>query len=97
MTPEELTSDSIASYVTRHGRIDVFHELNPNQSFEELAGRSTRFDLGDGVPVRAAALDDIITAKERVGREKDQAQLPALYAARDELRRGQQRVAGPPE
>ena len=86
VTVQELANEPIASYVTRHGRVDVFHELQPGQGFKELAEGGSLFDLGEGLTVRAASLDDIIAAKERLGRDKDRAQLPSLYAARDELR-----------
>ena len=44
------------------------------------------FDI-DGVPVRVAALRDIIRSKETANRLKDQAALPHLYALEDEIAR----------
>jgi len=85
VTSAELRDEPVASYVTRFGRVDVLHELGPERGYEVLASTSERFDLGGGLEVRAASLDEIIAAKERLGREKDKAQLPSLYAARDEL------------
>jgi hypothetical protein len=42
--------------------------------------------LGD-ISVRAITIDEVIASKEKLGRPKDTAALPALYATREELRR----------
>jgi len=41
--------------------------------------------LGD-LSVRAITLDEVIASKEKLGRPKDTAALPALYATREALR-----------
>lgn len=84
---DELAIEPIASYLTAAGRVDVLHHIGPHHGYDELLATSVRFDLGDGLVVRAAALDEIIAAKELTGRKKDQAQLPSLYATRDELQK----------
>lgn len=66
MAADELATEAITSYVTKCGRVDIFRELLPGQSFDELSANSVGW--------------------ERLSRDKDRAQLPALYAARDELR-----------
>lgn len=45
--------------------------------YEERAERATVLH-GDGFAIRVAALDDIIRAKERANRPKDQQALPEL-------------------
>jgi hypothetical protein len=42
------------------------------------------FDI-DGVPVRVAALRDVIRSTETANRAKDRATLPHLYALEDEI------------
>jgi hypothetical protein len=51
--------------------------------FEEVA--TVELTLGD-LSVRAITLDEVIASKEKLGRPKDTAALPALYAAREALR-----------
>lgn len=51
-------------------------------SYEELAQRQTII-RGEGFTIRAAALEDIITAEELAGRPKDHDALPELRALRD--------------
>ena len=50
--------------------------------YEELAERAVTI-RGDGFVINVAALDDVITAKERAGRVKDRDALPELHALRD--------------
>lgn len=72
---------------------DVDLTLRPSgfdEGFEQLAPRSSPIDLdlGVGVTVRVAALDDIIASKRAAGRAKDLAALPYLEALADEIARG---------
>jgi hypothetical protein len=48
-------------------------------------------DLGEGLTVRCAALEDVIASKEALAREKDLAALPALRATLARLRRAERR------
>jgi hypothetical protein len=50
--------------------------------YEELVVRATLL-FGNGFTIRAAALEDIIRAKERADRAKDREALPELRALRD--------------
>ncbi len=43
-------------------------------------------DLGE-ISIRVITLDEVIASKEALGRPKDTAALPALYATREALRR----------
>jgi hypothetical protein len=60
----------------------------------ELAQRATRLQ-GDGFSIRAAALEDIIRAKERANRPKDPEALPELRAMRDARSAAESRLYGP--
>jgi hypothetical protein len=52
--------------------------------FEDVATVELR--LGD-LSLRVATLDEVIASKEALGRPKDTAALPALYAAREARRK----------
>ena len=53
--------------------------------YEELVGRESLIQ-GEGFTIRAAALEDIITAKEPADRPKDREALPELRALVDARR-----------
>ena len=71
---------------TDAGQFDLAFEPSGFTGYEDLAARAETFDI-DGVPVRVAALRDIIRSKETANRLKDQAALPHLYALEDEIAR----------
>jgi hypothetical protein len=76
----------ITTWMTDAGPFDVLAGLAASDgrlvSYEELVERAN--DLwGDGFSVRAAGLDDIISAKEHAGRPKDLEALPELRRIRD--------------
>lgn len=83
---QALESLGISTWMTDAGGFDVLAGLEAADGrlvpFEELSERATVL-RGDGFVVRAAALEDIITAKERAGRPKDLEALPELRALRD--------------
>jgi predicted nucleotidyltransferase len=72
--------------MTDAGPLDVLAGLEAADGrlvpYEELLERATMLQ-GDGFVIRAASLEDIITAKERANRPKDQEGLPELRAIRD--------------
>jgi hypothetical protein len=76
----------MTTWMTDAGPFDVLAGLEASdgrlKSYEELVERSTLLE-GDGFVIRAAALDDIIEAKERADRPKDREALPELRAIRD--------------
>lgn len=78
----------VTSFVTKHGRIDLLWDDSEGADYERLLRESAVFDLGDGLRVRAAALDDIIAAKQAADRPKDRADLERLYILRRELKEG---------
>jgi len=81
-----LASADISTWMTDAGGFDVLPGLVGADgllvSYEDLAQRQTII-RGEGFTIRAAALEDIITAKELAGRPKDHDALPELRALRD--------------
>lgn len=71
-------------FETEAGPIDVIPRAAAIGEFEEVA--TIELSLGE-FSVRAITIDEIIASKEKLGRPKDTAALPALYAAREKLRR----------
>jgi hypothetical protein len=84
--PTTLDRAGMTTWMTDAGPFDVLAGLEASdgrlKSYEELVERSTLLE-GDGFVIRAAALDDIIEAKERADRPKDREALPELRAIRD--------------
>jgi hypothetical protein len=68
---------------TEAGPLDVVPHAAAIGGFEDVA--TTELQLGD-FAVRVLTIDDVIASKEKLGRPKDVAALPALYAAREALR-----------
>jgi len=81
-----LTSADISTWMTDAGGFDVLPGLVGADGlvvpYEDLAQRQTII-RGAGFTIRAAALEDIIAAKEHAGRPKDRDALPELRALRD--------------
>jgi hypothetical protein len=71
-------------FETEAGPLDVVPRAAAIGGFEEVA--TIELSLGD-LSVRVITLDEVIASKEKLGRPKDTAALPALYAAREALRR----------
>ena len=84
--PTTLDRAGMTTWMTDAGPFDVLAGLEASDGrlkpYEELLERSTVL-RGDGFVLRAAALDDIIEAKERADRPKDREGLPELRAIRD--------------
>jgi len=68
---------------TDAGPLDVVPLAAAIGGFEEVA--TIELSLGD-LSVRVITLDEVIASKEKLGRPKDAAALPALYAAREAQR-----------
>lgn len=77
--------EDVEQFASPIGYIDVLHWIPAAGGYDQLADRAEPIDVG-GVRVLVAALDDVIASKQAADRDKDRAQLPALYALRDELR-----------
>jgi hypothetical protein len=71
-------------FETEAGPIDVVPHAEVIGGFEDVA--TVELALGD-LSVRAITIDEVIASKEGLGRPKDMAALPALYATREASRR----------
>lgn len=76
-------------FETDAGPLDVVPQAAAIGGFEEVA--TIELALGD-LSVRAITLDEVIASKEKLGRPKDTAALPALYAAREARRQRRART-----
>ena len=74
----------LQSFDTEAGPLDVVPKAAAIGGFEDVA--TIELALGD-LSVRAITVDEVIASKEQLGRPKDKAALPALYATREALRR----------
>lgn len=72
------------SFDTDAGPIDVVPHPAAIGAFEEVATIELALD---DISIRAITIDEVIASKEALGRPKDTAALPALYATREALRR----------
>ena len=81
-----LDMAGMSTWMTDAGPFDVLAGLEASDGhlvpYEELVVRATLLH-GNGFTIRAAALEDIIRAKERANRAKDREALPELRALRD--------------
>jgi hypothetical protein len=71
-------------FETDAGPIDVVPRAAAIGGFEDVA--TIELALGE-LSVRVITIDEVIASKEKLGRPKDTAALPALYATREALRR----------
>lgn len=73
-----LRQMKLLNLTTAFGDLDMAFEPAGTRGYEELEPRSVRYDLGDGIVVPVAALEDIIRSKEAANRDKDRQTLPTL-------------------
>ncbi len=71
-------------FETDAGPLDIVPHATAIGGFEDVA--TIGLAIGD-LSIRAITLDEVIASKEKLGRPKDTAALPALYATREALRR----------
>ena len=74
------------------GDLDLSFEPSGTHGYEDLARRASPCDLGGGLLVSLASLEDIIRSKEAANREKDRMSLPTLRLL---LQRKREREHGP--
>ncbi len=72
------------SFDTDAGPLDVVPDAAAIGAFEDVA--TIELELGD-LSVRVITVDEVIASKEKLGRPKDTAALPALYATREAIRK----------
>lgn len=69
---------------TDAGPLDVVPRAAAIGGFEDVA--TIELTLGE-ISIRVITIDEVIASKEKLGRPKDTAALPALYATREALKR----------
>ena len=72
---------------TIHGDLDCLGEIDEGKRYEDLLERTIAIQLSEGAVVRTLDLPTLIEIKQRSGRPKDLAVIPALRATLDEIRR----------
>jgi hypothetical protein len=72
------------SFDTEAGPLDVVPLASAIGGYEDVA--TIELELDD-LSIRVITIDEVIASKEKLGRPKDTAALPALYATRNALRR----------
>lgn len=83
---ESLGRAVIWNLVTNAGILDIAIDPAGVNGFVGLEENAVEFDLGEGVVVLVASLDDVIRSKRAANRPKDLQALPMLEAMRDRLR-----------
>ena len=81
--------DMMLKLTTDAGDVDL--TVRPSgfaRGYDDLAPRAVAVDVGSGVTIHVAALDDIIASKRAANRAKDRAALPYLSALADEIAGG---------
>lgn len=76
---------------TEAGPLDVVPHATAIGGFEDVA--TIELALGE-ISVRVITIDEVIASKEELGRPKDTAALPALYATREALRQRRRKPEG---
>ncbi len=67
--------------------VDVtFTPAGPRLDYADWHERAGEVEIADGLTVRVASLDDVISSKRAAGRDKDLHALPYLESLRDELK-----------
>ena len=72
------------SFDTDAGPLDIVPRAAAIGGFEDVATIELALD---DLSIRVITIDEVIASKEELGRPKDTAALPALYATREALRR----------
>ncbi|MEC9373446.1 MAG: nucleotidyltransferase [Planctomycetota bacterium] len=89
--PITESADEIAGWknlyvVTDAGRLDILGELPPFANYDEVAARARKSTIG-GLKCKVISIDDLITLKSHLGREKDRLVERELRAIRERNQR----------
>lgn len=76
------------TFDTDFGALDILATPSGTSGFEDLAANAVEVELGGGLVVPVASLDDLIRMKRAAGRPKDRVELEILGALRDEIEAG---------
>ena len=82
-----LRQMKLLNLITRFGDLDLSFEPSGTAGYEDLSARAVVYDLGEGLHVRVASLEDIIRSKEAANREKDRQVLPTLRLLLERIRK----------
>lgn len=77
---ETIQAGGSFTFVTDAGALSVVAQPWATKGFDDLVQRAVDVDLGGGLVVKVAALEDLIRMKEASRRPKDQAHLLVLRA-----------------
>jgi len=80
-SPSELSANRNLYLLTDLGRLDILAEVIPVGPYKDVAARATTLELY-GRPCRIISLDDLITVKHHLGRDKDRLVERELLALR---------------
>lgn len=80
-----LAAGDSFTFRTDIGNIDVLATPSGTGGFRDLDVDATAYDLGDGLTVCVASLDDLIRMKEAAHRLKDEAHLHVLAALKETI------------
>lgn len=72
------------TFLTEFGPLDILGQPAGMRTFDQLDANAVEFDLGDGLVVRVAALEDLMEMKQAAGRPKDRVELEILGALLEE-------------
>lgn len=82
-----LAAGGTFTFVTTAGSLDCVAEPAGTRGFDDIHAGAVVMDLGDGVRVLVAGIDDLIRMKRAAGRPKDRIELEVLGALREEIDR----------
>jgi predicted nucleotidyltransferase len=74
--------------VTRAGGLDFFNEVPGGAPYDAVRARSVVVDLGDGLEIRVAGIDDLLAMKRAAGRPRDLQDIATLTHIERERRGG---------
>jgi hypothetical protein len=86
--PHSLAEGGHVMLVTRAGGLDFFAEVPGGAAYEDVRARSVVADLGDGLRVLIAGVDDLIAMKRAGGRAQDARDIATLTHIERERRGG---------